>query len=267
MWTTDGGRMLLTQGAHPVLLARVAPDHGHVRYLRTDLFRSPVPPITAAESRRRPPSHVEGWAERFRAQLVDGVAGPLRDSAWGMCPADVAVPAFRASGGRDPYGPDAVATGVRGELDWFGTRVQLLPLHQVPEPDAARVKAYRKLARAGRLPPVLTWWISGLQCPVVLDGLARLAAAWAERIPATVLALLELDPERVDHGVDRAVTSYEARTTGVRLTGEPADRVHARFSKQLADDLDTASRSGITRAWPLLGGVAAWEATAQAHGW
>ncbi|MGB8939405.1 MAG: hypothetical protein WCD21_04060 [Streptomyces sp.] len=44
----------------------------------------------------------------------------------------------------------------------------------MPRADDPRVKAYRKQARDGTLPPVLLWWVSGLDCHLVLDGHAGL---------------------------------------------------------------------------------------------
>jgi hypothetical protein len=107
-----------------------------------------------------------------------------------------------------------------------------------------------------------------LQTLIVLDGLARPAAAWAEGIPVTVLALVEVDPARVDTGVDQAVAFHEKTTDGIRnLTGDRADRAHTYLSHHLAEALQTALTRGISRAWPLPGGADQWQATAQAHGW
>ncbi|HET9656706.1 MAG TPA: hypothetical protein VFP72_15235 [Kineosporiaceae bacterium] len=168
----------------------------------------------------------------------------------------------------DPFGPGCALTDAEGELDWFGMKVHLLPLRPMPSSDEARVKAYRKLALEGLLPPVLTWWVTGLQSLVVIDGLARLAAAWAEDIPAIVLALVEVDPARVDADVDQAVAFYEQTTHGIRnLTGDRADRAHTYLSRHLAEALEAAQTRGITRAWPLPGGIAQWQAVADAHGW
>jgi hypothetical protein len=254
--------MLLTQSGRPVLIAKSTDDCCDVEYLRTDLYRSMVTPITAAESRRRPARCDEGWAEHFRRQLADSADGPLRDGGWAIGRAEVAVPASRWAGeGQDGFGPGSALTDVDGELDWFGMQVHLLPLRAMPEPNDARVRAHRKLAREGLLPPVLTWRVTGLQSFIVLDGLSRLAAAWAERTPAVVLTLVEVDSPRVDNAVERATASYETAALGVHnLTGERADRAHTFLGRPLADALDAARADGITRAWPLPSGVAQWQA-------
>lgn len=257
MWTAGGDRMLLTQAGRPVLLAQVGSDRCDVSYLRTGRYQSPVPPVTAAQARRRPPSRTSGWAGHFRAALTSTATGPLRDGAWAIA---------RAPG--DFTRPGSVATAARGELDWFTMNLPLLPLGPVPDPGEGRVKAYRKLARDGLLPPVLTWWVSGLQALVILDGLCRLAAARAQGTPATILALAEVDPARASDAARQAVGGYQARAHGIRnLQGDRAERAHAWLSQGLAGALQAAQASGITRAWPLPGGTARWQAIAENCGW
>jgi hypothetical protein len=144
----------------------------------------------------------------------------------------------------------------------------LLPLGPVPDPGEGRVKAYLKLARDGLLPPILTWWVSGLQTLVILDGLCRLAAARAQGTPATILTLVEVDPARLSDAVRHAVGGYQDRAHGIRnLQGDRAERAHAWLSQGLAGALQAAQASGITRAWPLPGGTARWQAIAENCGW
>ncbi|MEU0633529.1 hypothetical protein [Streptomyces sp. NPDC005989] len=56
-----------------------------------------------------------------------------------------------------------------GYIDWFTGSWGVMPLRQMPPPDHARVKAYRKQAREGILPPALLWWFSGL-APSMTDS-------------------------------------------------------------------------------------------------
>ncbi|MFG2333996.1 hypothetical protein ACGFMM_30875 [Streptomyces sp. NPDC048604] len=98
-----------------------------------------------------------------------------------------------------------------GYIDWFthSGSWEVLPLRPMPGPRDSRVKAYRKQAREGTLPPVLLWWVSGLDCHLVLDGHARLAAAIAEFIEPPLLQLHRTVPrDGLDARWRRAVAPY-----------------------------------------------------------
>ncbi|WP_285575955.1 hypothetical protein [Actinoallomurus iriomotensis] len=90
-------------------------------------------------------------------------------------------------------------------------------------PAYGRVKAYRKLARDGALPPLLLWWISGLDGVLLLDGRAQ----------------LERDARAGRPAVDNAARAHQWR-----------------FGALYADL--PAQREG-SRAWPLPGGSDAWD--------
>ncbi|GAA5017110.1 hypothetical protein [Streptomyces siamensis] len=142
-------------------------------------------------------------------------------------------------------------------------------MRPVPDPGDSRVKAYRKQAREGALPPVLLWWVSGLDCHVILDGHARLAAAIAESVELPLLHLNRSVPrDDLDVRIDDAVGSYErelARFAALRAVHGPAVPDGATIAgPQLArrlHGLDTAAQ--LTWAWPLPGGQAQWRRVAR----
>lgn len=72
--------------------------------------------------------------------------------------------------------------------DWWFGGYQLLPRYAV-EPQSSRLKYWRKVAREGKLPPVLIWYISGLASYIILDGHLRLQAAYDENIPPSFIVL------------------------------------------------------------------------------
>ncbi|MBO3739145.1 hypothetical protein [Actinoplanes flavus] len=141
-WELAGAdRMLLRQEGRAVLFARVHPNRYGVRLFRTGGFRSPVDPIRAGETRRL--TTAASWSYRF--------AG-----TWPRRPGPRRLP---------PYGltSDLVLDWPDAELDWLGDGWNgVVPLRPLPTPDDGRVKAYRKPARDGRLPPLLLWWASNL---------------------------------------------------------------------------------------------------------
>ncbi|WFE30389.1 hypothetical protein O7623_14900 [Solwaraspora sp. WMMD791] len=267
------GRLLLEQAGSPVLFAVVAADHGGVDYVRTGRFVGPVPPVRAAQARSVGPLATVSarhagtddggwharWAHRFATALDATPLGPLHDGRWVISrPAtDPAV---------TPLSDD------RGVVDWFAVRDpgQVLPLRRLAAVGDPRVRAYRKQVRDGTLAPVLLWWISGLDCYVLLDGHDRLVAAHAEGRQPPVLALSLASAWRADVETEAALRHYEATTERMRPlveagTAGAADAVVAvnrRYAAQLA-----TIRSGHapTRAWPLPGGSRRWSELARGY--
>ncbi|GAA1899682.1 hypothetical protein GCM10009837_22870 [Streptomyces durmitorensis] len=139
----------------------------------------------------------------------------------------------------------------------------------MPDADDPRVKAYRKQARDGTLPPVLLWWVSGLDSHLVLDGHARLAAAIAESVEPAVLELQRTaSQDEVDTGTERAVATYEAELARfTELRAAQGERVPdgAEFAGPVLarrlGELRTGHRP--TWAWPLPGGVQEWHRIAR----
>ena len=123
---------------------------------------------------------------------------------------------------------------------------------------------------AGILPPVLLWWISGLDCHVVLDGHDRLVAALSEDVEPPVLALSSVSTEQAARDTDAVLNRYTGTADALErevAAGTPgAERALDAVGRRLAADLKTGETAyGATRAWPLRGGTAAWNTLAAAH--
>lgn len=151
----------------------------------------------------------------------------------------------------------------------------MLPLRQLSGSGTARVKAYRRQYREGVLPPVLLWWVSGLDTFLVLDGHDRLVAALAEAGRPHVLALARERPDQWATRYAQPLISHHAeQVTGLeRAHAECAPLIETltraadrRLGRQL-HELTTAPAP--TWSWPLPGGPAAWDALARQHapGW
>ncbi|KPC63914.1 hypothetical protein [Streptomyces chattanoogensis] len=283
----DGRRLVLLQGGdrgdRVVVLARQRVTHRGVHYARTDRYASPLPPLRAGLAR----THREAcpddddawfarWANHFADGLRDSANGPLHEGDWqmtrGMPPRwDVAE-----NWERLPHHDPAI-----GHITWFGygdpdeDRRDLLPLRPLSAPDAPRVKAYRRQYREGVLPPVLLWWVGGLDSLVLVDGHDRLAAALAEGGRPAVLALARETSERwVRWMAGPVIDDYERRLApleracadGDALATVLAGAAGRKLGQQL-HDLDATP--DLTRSWPLPGGVNAWEDLARTHapGW
>lgn len=263
-------RLLLAQQSRPVLLAAVDKDHCGVEFWRTDSYRSPLPPLRA-ETGRALVGDLDRWAYRFVRHLLDSPGSPLHDGRW-LLTSESSL--LRWNHRREPqaeYWPSMLIEGhPDGYIDWFvhNGSWEILPLRPMSDAADSRVKAYRKQARDGTLPPVLLWWVSGLDCHLILDGHARLAAAIAESIAPPLLQLHRTaQSDEVTAGTERAVHVYEteiarfAELRTVHGAGVPDGAAVAGppLARHL-QELDTAPRP--TWAWPLPGGEAQWRRVA-----
>jgi hypothetical protein len=176
----------------PVLWARVDDDYYGYEVLRAQRegANGILPPIPfgvadgiAAQGAE---AAVRSWARYFAQALAESSISPLSDGEWSLSPRVDWCDAPALS-------PDDISEVLsrppREYVDWSLDAVRPLPLRAMSPDDAGRVKAWRKLARRGELPPVLLYWISGLAASVVLDGHDRLLAAHLEGTPAPVFTL------------------------------------------------------------------------------
>jgi hypothetical protein len=267
------GQLLLRQGDTVALLAEVDDDRAGVDYLATGRFRAPVPPVRAARAtalahQREGRSWYAGWAHHFATALAGAAAGPLHAGRWVISPE---VPRLRSASWAELLLPDG-----SGRIDWFTDNGawQVLPLHRLAEASDGRVKAYRKQCRDGTLPPVLLWWISGLDSYLVLDGHDRLAAALAERRRPPLLGLSLVRREQAADEAEAVVVRHTAAVAALERAveaGTPgASAALAAVNRRVARDLGAIEIGyGPTRAWPLVGGSTAWTGVVRtlAPGW
>ncbi|MFD7974328.1 hypothetical protein [Streptomyces sp. NPDC059071] len=207
-----GSRLLISQQSRPVLLAVVDEQLDGVDFWRTEEYRSFVPPLRADVARALAGSR-QRWAHRFAQYLADSPESPLHEGRW-LLSCESPLQHWRHAGeSHAEYWSSMLVDGhPEGYLDWFfhATSWEVLPLRPMPGAQDSRVKAYRKQAREGTLPPVLLWWVSGLDCHLILDGHARLAAAVAESVEPPLLQLHRTVPRDVlAERTDEAVASYE----------------------------------------------------------
>ncbi|WP_189710003.1 hypothetical protein [Streptomyces anandii] len=261
-----GQRLLVSQLSRPVLLAVVDDQLQGVDFWRTEGYRSFVPPLRADEGRALAGSP-QRWAHRFARYLADSPDSPLHEGRW-LLSCESPLQRWRhAKVSHAEYWSSVLVDGhPDGYIDWFvhSGAWEVLALRPMPGADDGRVKAYRKQAREGTLPPVLLWWVSGLDCHLILDGHARLAAAIAESVEPPLLQLHRTVPrDDLNTRIDEAVDFYEhelARFAELRAVhGPTVPDGTATAGPQLVrllHDLDTAAQP--TWAWPLPGGQERW---------
>ncbi|MEU8880003.1 hypothetical protein [Streptomyces hydrogenans] len=269
-----GRRLLLAQGSRPVLFAVVDAYLQDVDFRRTDAYRSFVPPPRADEARALAGSP-ERWAHRFAGLLAGTPEGPLHDGRWLLRPAPRLLSWRHPRTSHAEHWDTMLVEGhPDGLVDWFhhNSGWEVLPLRPMPDAGDGRVKAYRKQARDGVLPPVLLWWVSGLDCHLILDGHARLAAAIAESVEPPLLELQRALPaDDLAARTRDAVTAYEhelARFAGLRaLHGPTVPDGTAEAGPELSRRLrDLHTGQQPTWCWPLTGGEPRWHRLAQEAG-
>ncbi|MFF8274978.1 hypothetical protein ACF05T_02495 [Streptomyces lateritius] len=248
MEMADGRRMLLRQGDRPVLLARVDEDRSGVRVHRLEGYRSPLPPIRADKARRGPE-----WRYRYARWLEEAVEGPLHAGRWVIGTREVFPPYV--------WDSDFLSAWPGGLLDWNDGWNGVVPLRRLSAPDAPRVKAYRKQAGDGSLPPVLLWWVTAFDGWLLLDGHDRAVAALAEGLtPRTVVLHRAEDAERTAELIAAMTADHEALTAR-GFPGPDPERQYEAVARGFAWAVaDTPYGEARTRAWPIPGGTAEWDA-------
>jgi hypothetical protein len=269
--------MRLSIADEPLLWAMVEAAHDGCAVLRAERRESlgVVPPIPFADidgmGRHGMHGWLRGWAKYFALRLRDSLRSPLHTGLWMMQP-------MYGAGGMIPsiYVDAMLNPDRRLYVEWFGGDSGPLPLRDLSNPDDGRVKAWRKKAREGTLPPVLLLYISGLAEYVLLDGHDRLLAAHLEGVAVHGLRLSrvrELEFSNNANG-DELMARLAKTKVYVRSSRHPV-----RIAGQI--DLDKLNEMVLgkhvpmllterTLAMPLAGGYAQWEsevrAEAAAHG-
>ncbi len=225
-----------------------------------------VEPITAEECRRVRNAHPDepgwwtSWAFRFARSLAD--SGPIGPASWVLERSEIVHsddwrPHFERNntafclvefdGDTDTKSPSV-------DIEWgIGGTNALLPLRTCTDDDDGRLRAFRKLAREGILPPVLLWWHAGLQCSVVLDGHVRFEAFRSTGVPIRAILLSATRPARDAEAVERHRVERAAQID--RHVADPVLKNH--LLSRLYDE--AASYRFVTEARVLPGGVRRWE--------
>lgn len=222
-------------------------------------------PIVAAECRRIHEAHPDAadWWTAWAFQFAEAISstGPIGPGSWWLQRAEIGspdswVPNFERAGLSFVYVEhDAEQNSGSGlvEIQWgiSGTNAYL-PMRSLDETDEGRLKAFRKLAREGLLPPVLLWWHSGLQCSVVLDGHVRFEAFRSAGVPIRALLLSSIRT----HGDADAVEQFR-NARAAQFDRHIKDPV---VKNRVLTDLyhEPMAIRFVSAAKPMPGGAAAW---------
>lgn len=273
-----GRFMRVVAGARTLFWAKVRSCYEGVWVLAAkQAHRPPLPlaPFTVADVRSvdHPPGSEAwqlAWARLFARELVSSQHGLFHDGIWEIASTDAKLRDRRTSGS-DADGMIAVhGDGLREPTfeSWqLNGSNATIPLRPFSSESAGRVKALRKLARDGTLPPLLTWFVSGLDLHLLLDGHDRFIAAKLEGVTPTRLMLSvgrevrwgARDPKQLEGEVRRAEL---AMSNAAALQRRTADAVNARLVQAFAEPREIWTK---TRAYPLPGGAVAWRREVEAR--
>ena len=260
----------IATGRGPLAWARIFDDYAGYELLLASQRRSldiiaPISFRTAEENARDDrAAFYRAWARTYATMLAGSEASPLFAGRWYLGPAlgRGSARVLRVSALRG-----VAQRGLLEEIWWgFNRWLDPIALRQLSSPDEGRVRAWRKHARAGSLPPILLYWISGLAAHVILDGHDRALAALLEEVPAPVLFLeplrdSELDPTRevIFDGVAHAFASAETDGGATTAAGSARRSLSIEEANRLLVSAFSARLvPAPTRAMVLAGGLEAW---------
>jgi hypothetical protein len=234
------GRWLRVRaGTETLGWARQAPHWAGLAWLARTALEPPrvVPPIRAREVGET------SWPAYFARALGASSRSPLTAGTFELAPLHRLAPPHD---GRDELTPGAGlgpfrATGMLAAIHLPATRLAwghftartVLALRPPSPEDAARVKSWRKHARAGALPPALLWWVSALDAYLVIDGHDRLRAAELEQVLPSAVALYAVQETMPPPEVTAAAGERYRRA--MESPERLADATARRASQQLID--------------------------------
>jgi hypothetical protein len=143
-------------------------------------------------------------------------------------------------------------------FDWDGGYLGLLLTRRLSAPDDGRVKMWRKRAREGALPPLVTWWCRGLFAHILLDGHDRVHAALLEGKQPEVVVLADVTARARTDIDDGKQAALDLAGTLDTIPSE-ASRAFAMNTILRAEWDPRAEWRLATPGFPLEGGVERWE--------
>lgn len=278
-------RLRLMSGGQPLLWMRIDAWWEGCGFLRGPApAPSCLPPLTAAEARGLPhaPATPEWWAA-WSHRFVSELGSLLHAGRWCLRPLVPvpfeeahpypSVPTVRMGDVLDP--PHSLKEALRFEPFWMdpwdwgwaawapeqvNMRSGAVLSLRAPSPEGhGRVKAWRKHAKDGTLPPVLLLFFQLVGKWLVVDGHDRLHAALLEGLAPPLLGLWPV----VEEALPDNAALKEAVERGVE-TGLRARTNIDSANQQLLRAWQTHRRKAVTRAWPLRGGIPEWQRDVEA---
>lgn len=230
---------------------------------KQDRWISPLQPIRAAEVRGG-----GNWLWRFARSMLSSPRNPFyaarfrfRETVCRHDGLELRNRALRAA--IAPNGPAAPHleqyTETRGRFwnEHDPSAMRVLPgavtgLRRLTGSDRGRLQWWRKVARAGELPPILVWYVRVLDKNVVLDGHVRLEAALQENVEVTAIQVWHERRTR-----RKGTSERQALERGLEQLLIQKPDATARANELLREAYDGRSIA-TQRGWPIPGGTSTW---------
>jgi hypothetical protein len=259
------GRVRVVCGRHVQLWARI--DDWWEDWWVVQGERVPegvLPPIRADVLRQvRADPGSDGWwsawARRYAQWLRESVCSPLYPARWWLTPLLPGVTPKENNGSaglpRSWY-PMKTEGGAESFERLFTHEAK--PLRAMSPEDDPRVKAWRKRARDGSLPPLLLAASSSLGIFFLLDGHDRLSAAQLEQKPVSAFSLQPVETVRHAPDLQRQEAVWRAFEE-VLVDPERSKRIPtSTVNATLLSAYETEHLHTRQRVWPLPQGRARW---------
>lgn len=229
-----------------------------------------LPPMRADKAARAPgaagsPAFVSWWTRHYATLLRASSSTPLaRGRQHVLAPTEVVAAAVAGmTAERLVVRPERLdelrAQGDAFTLAWGFDDVGLMLVRPLSDEGDGRVKMWRKRARDGTLPPLVTWWCRGLYAHVLLDGHDRVHAALLEGVQPDVIVLADATAQAKEDVEERQRRAL-ARAAIVETIPSTASRASAMNALLRAGWDPRAAWELATPGFPLEGGVEQWEA-------
>jgi hypothetical protein len=197
------------------------------------------------------------WARRYAQWLRESAYTPLYPARWWLTPLLPGVTPQEASRPSDnSWSPMELEGGVESFERLFTQEAR--PLRALSPEDDSRVKAWRKRARDGSLPPLLLAWSRPLGLFFLMDGHDRLRAAQLEKKPVAAFALRAVDVQRTAPDTRRQEAIWRSFE---ELLADPERRQRVATStlnETLLSVYQTEFLYSTQRVWPLPQGRGRW---------
>jgi hypothetical protein len=214
--------------------------------------------VRAVRAAPRSEAWWSAWARRYAQGLRESPCTPLYPGGWRLTPVRPHVPPLEDTAGVTPRHWHLPSPREGAEASGALFNREARPLRPWSQPEEPRVKAWRKRAREGTLPPLLLFWSARLSLFFVLDGHDRLLAAQLEGVEPAALALWPFEVQRYEPDPQRQEAAWKSFEEAL-ADPQRSKRISTRsLNTTLISLCQTEHLRSVQRVWKLPQGRVRW---------